>query len=693
MEGMRRIALAVPFALFSLASAVSTSRAAEDAVAKLPIQRVVLYKHGIGYFEREGEVSDNAVVRLSFKQDQMSDVLKTLTALDRSGGRIGAISYDSQKPPERVLAEFAFDLRQDDIQQNLLKQLRGARIRCEVAGRGTIAGSVLGLDTQIETKDGRELRTPRLSVVTDAGSIESANLFDLRSLTFEDESLAKEVLRYLDVLRGTVRRDQKQVELKCEGSGARDVFVSYAVEQPVWKATYRLVVGGADDKPFLQGWAIVDNTSEDDWENVQLSLVAGLPVSFRQDLYTPKWKTRPVFEQEEQAVFAVEKLAEREGNEVAFESARPAAAAAPAPMTKPRRGAGPTSGGVARAELKDFDDAMADQGSAAQAREIGDLFEYRIDHPVTILRNNSALLPIVSARVDGGKVALYSEQLRAENPLSTVRLVNTTGLTLEAGPLTVLEAETYAGESQLASLKPNEKRYVSYAVDLGVKASTKYDSRSERVHSVQIAHGVMIARFLVIEQKTYSFDNKNDEARTIVIEHQKRPNYTLREPKEPTEQELDFYRFEMKLAAKASGKLTVVEAEERQNNYTITDFDDDSIALFLQQKVLNPMAETMLREVVKRKLEIQELRRRQSKLNAELTELSTNQDRIRKNLQALGSTPEEKDLRSTYVAQMKADEETVKSLKARLSELDQQAMQKQADLEQFIASFTLEYQV
>ncbi len=658
---------------------------AEDAQAKLPIQRVVLYKHGIGYFERQGEVKDTVSVRLVFKQDQMSDVLKTLTALDRSGGRIGSISYDSQKPPERVLAEFAFDLRQDDVQQSLLKQLRGARIHCDVAGRGEFSGSVLGLDNRIEVKDGRELRTPRLSVMTDGGEIVSADLFDLRSLKFEDESLAKEVLRYLDVLRGMVRRDQKTVELKCEGSGARDVFVSYAVEQPVWKASYRLVVADADTKPFLQGWAIVDNTSEDDWENVQLSLVAGMPVSFRQDLYTPKFKVRPIYEQEEEAVFAVNKLADRDEG-FAFDAARPAAAAAP--MPKSRRGAP----GAEKAELKSFDDAMAEQGSAAQSREIGDLFEYRVDHPVTILRNNSALLPIVSARVDGEKVALYNESIRAANPLSTVRLTNTTGLTLEAGPVTVLEAETYAGESQLASLKPNERRYVSYAVDLGVKASTKYDTESERVHQVQIAHGVMITRYLAIEKKTYSFDNKNDAARRIVVEHPRRPGLQLREPK-PAEQELDTYRFQVDVAAKATAKLTVIEAEERSNTYSVTDLDDGMIAMFLDQKVLNSVGEQMLREIVRRKTEIEQLRRQSAQLKDQMNDLSQNQDRIRKNLQALGSSAEEKDLRSTYVAQMKTDEETVKSLKQQIGEVDRQANTKQAELEQFIADFVLEYQV
>ncbi len=674
--------LRVLAAVVSVSFALLPGAAAEDA--SLPIRRVVLYKHGIGYFERQGPVSGRAEVSLRFRRDQMSDVLKSLTVLDRGGGRIGAIAYDSQKPPERLLADFAFVLGCDNIQQSLLQQLRGARIRADVAGRGTARGSVLGLDTRVEQQDGVQVQTPRLALLTDEGEIVSADLFDLRALQFEDEALVKEVQRCLDVLRSMHRRDEKSVSLVCEGEGEREVFVSYAVEQPVWKASYRLVLLGAEKSPFLQGWAVVDNASDEDWNEVTLSLVAGLPVSFRQDLYTPQYRERPLLEVEETAAVAVDEFADAE-------------------YAKKPRGPGTGSGG--RVYRGPGDQPVPPgpsspgggpilperQEAEAVTREIGDLLEYRIDHAVTIPRNRSALLPIVSASVEGGKVALYNEAARAANPMAAVHLHNTTGLTLEGGPVTVLEEETYAGEALFGSIKPDERRYVPFAVDLGLKASTKLDTETERVHKVTILRGIMLAHYQQVEQKTYSFDNKNPEARTVVIEHPRRPGYELRRPEMAADSEIGWYRFRLQVDGGQTAALAVIETRALANTYELTDIDADTIAVFLECRVLNETAEKTLRQLVEMKARVQEATQSLAERQGRLADIDTNQARIRKNLEALGASAEEKDLRKTYVEQLAADEQTVKALAGEVKELQAQGRTRQAELDALLQSFALEY--
>ncbi len=661
-----------------LAWSVSGPALADDP-ATIPIRRVVIYKHGLGYFERQGPVTGEASIVLRFKQDQMSDVLKTLTVLDRGGGRIAAIAYDSQKPASQVLAEFAFDLRTDNVQLAVLRQLRGARVRVVAAGSGPLSGSVLGLDERVERRDGTEVRVPVVSLLTDDGAIVSADLFDLRLLQFEDAALAAEISRYLEVLRSTHRRDEKAVELVCAGEGERNIFAAYAVEQPVWKATYRLVVG--ERQPFLQGWAVVDNTSDDDWVDVELSLVSGLPVSFRQDLYTPRFRERPEVSMDEDTVLDVDELADLRPSE-----RRKAAAPEPAGAARLRADERAKFGAD-----RPFEAELAEAGSEAETREIGELLEYRIDHPVTILRNRSALLPIVAAPVEGGKVALYNEAARERNPLSAVRIENTTGLTLEGGPLTVLEGETYAGESPLETLKPGEKRYVAYAVDLGVKATTKLDSRRERVHRVAFVRGTMISRYEEIERKTYSFDNKDDAPRTVVIEHPRRNGYRLRAPDAAFETELDRYRFRVEIAAATPAVIVVEESLEREGRFAIQNVDDATIALFLEQGILNDEAEAMLRSVVDQKEGIVALEQAIQMRRAQFDEIGRNQDRIRRNLQALGQSNEEKDLRRAYVEQLKNDEETVSSLTTEIKEIEQKLAIERGTLDRMLQEFILEY--
>jgi len=660
--------------------------------ATIPITRVVLYKHGIGYFERQGAVSGEATVALRFKQTEMSDVLKTLTVLDRSGGAIEAIAYDSQKPPEMVLSEFAFDLRTDDVQQRVLEQLRGALVTAEFAGRGVIQGSVLGLDQRVERVDGVEVKKPRLSVLTATGLVRSGDLADLTSLKFDDPKLAEEIGRFLAVLRSTHRRDQRSLDLMCNGVGERLIFASYAVEQPVWKATYRLVLT-ASKSPYLQGWAVVDNTSDDDWNGVKLSLIAGLPVSFRQDLYTPEFRERPVLTVHEVAVARFV-----EGRFGADEDAKPQTGGFASGVGKKRSEAKSKEADALRQfgytggenGARGFEEAFRDVESQSVTREIGDLLEYTIEHPVSIPRNRSALLPIVSGEVEGSKVALYLESARATNPFSAVRLKNTTGLSLEGGPVTILEGETYAGEAMLTSLKPNEQRYVPYAVDLGVKATTNFDSKTDRVFKVVFVNGVMVTNRHRIETKTYTFDNKNRDARTVFVEHARRYGMELRAPV-ATETELERYRFEIPLAANEKKSVAVVEATPVQETFTVSGVTPDVLALYGERGMLSEASRKFLSEVVAARAEIAALDAQLAERTRESKAITADEDRLRRNREALGDSPDEKELVKLYIDQLRANEARVQQLTKESNELRALRDSKQAALDQKVQAFALEY--
>jgi hypothetical protein len=681
------------FAPTLLVAVFTTDAPANDASdAVLPIQRVVLYKHGIGYFERQGVVTGDAKVALRFKQAEMSDVLKTLTVLDRSGGAIEAIAYDSQKPPEMLLSEFAFDLRTDDVLQRVLEQLRGAAVTAEFAGSGVAKGSVLGLDQRVERVDGVEIKKPRLSVLTESGQVIGGDLADLKNLVFDDPALAGDIGRFLAVLRSTHRRDQRSLDLVCSGAGDRVVFASYAVEQPVWKATYRLVLTDAKS-PHLQGWAVVDNTSDEDWTDVKLSLVAGLPVSFRQDLYTPEFRARPELSIQEVAVAGLwlgkEDATLATGGEAGFGAAkRGARSLESAEVSKLKElgyvADGKPSGG------KSFDDAFRDVESQSVTREIGDLLEYTIDHAVTIPRNRSALLPIVSGAVEGSKVALYVERARTTNPFSAVRMKNTTELSLEGGPVTVLDGETYAGEAMLTSLKPNELRYVPFAVDLGVKATTKLDSATERVFHVAFLNGVMFTSRYRIATKTYTFDNKNPDARTVVIEHARQNGMELRAP-QAKETELDRYRFELALAAGEKKSLAVVESTPIQEQFAVASVTPEQIALYVETGVLVDESRKFLEEVVAARAEIVALERQLAERDHEIKRIAGDEERLRRNREALGDSPDEKELVKLYVDRMRANEARVQELSRESTELRALRDAKQTALDAKIREFALEY--
>jgi carboxypeptidase family protein len=265
-----------------------------DASVNLPIKRVVLYKNGIGYFEHLGRVRDNQEVTVSFTSGQLNDVLKSLTVLDLNGGRITGVAYGSAAPVERQLGDLRIPTDDKTSLAEFLGALRGARLEVR-NGSNTITGRLLSVERKTRISGGTTLEIDYLSLMTDSGELHTTEISPAFSVRLLDRGLAGKVERLLDLVSAAREPDTRKMTISTAGSGERDLFVSYISEAPVWKTTYRIVLDSkADPKPLLQGWAIVDNTVGQDWEHVSLSLVAGAPQSFIQNLSQPYYTQRPV---------------------------------------------------------------------------------------------------------------------------------------------------------------------------------------------------------------------------------------------------------------------------------------------------------------------------------------------------------------------------------------------------------------
>ena len=421
--------------------------------------------------------------------------------------------------------------------------------------------------------------------------VKNYDLSDVTQLQFTNPGLQKEMEQYLEILFSRHRRDEKQVQIFSSGKGKRDLFVSYVQEQPVWKVSYRIVTE-KKEKPLLQAWAIVDNVSADDWDDVDLSLVSGLPVSFVQNLYDPIFVHRPEIKVEREAAAApavAGQMFDKQLVPAKKEQARKEMEMAPArPMAVPR---------------PDMYGGMERQAAQAVGQEAGALFVYNVKEPITIKRDRSALLPIVNARVDGERVAVYNESVRRENPMEAIRIKNTTGLTLEGGPVTVIEENIYVGEALISTLKPAEERYVSYAVDLGTRADAQRGKSSEQIYRVTIANGILTRHLKVRETKTYSFLNLEEKAKTVIIEHpRQQAEWKLIDTPNPREETSSYYRFEVKLEPKKE-KPEKTEFKVTEEMTTRSDFglmegvSAKDIGFFLQQRLIDDRTRGFLEQI------------------------------------------------------------------------------------------------
>jgi hypothetical protein len=662
-----------------------TREARPSAGQSLPLQRVTLYSNGVAYFERRGTVTGRAEINLSFKQSQVDDVLKSLVVLDLGRGRVGAVSYNSSAPPSARLNEIPFSI---DASTNgdaagglagVLEQLQGARVAVTAANRGAI-GAVLTIgERQLPTeKDKPPVKTHTLVITTDSGELQSFDLNDVRAIKLLDEGARQDITQFASASASARRRDAKTITVTSEGDGQREMVISYTIAAPIWKTTYRVVLD-PEGRPFFQGWAVVDNVSEEDWQDVSLSLVSGTPVSFIHQIQKPLYRYRPIVPISQD--LNLNPQIHEDGLVANVPGSRPASSlssfggiglgpvngAAPHPPAS-----APSQNQVQVAQSGQFNnrtieglmrDLTADGvGSAitsgesgveaaATGGEVGELFEYRVEQPVTVRRDRSALIPILQTKMDGERVSIYNEAARKDRPMHGLRLKNTSALTLEGGSLTVIDGDAYAGEALIERLKSNDQRFISFGLDLGTLVTTKVNLERRPVFLVRAQKGVFEAHYHQTLKQTYTIINQTDKQRTVYVEHPYREGWKLSDDtQKPSSQTVKFYRFRVELKPRATVELPVTEMQASMDTYQLANLTSREVELFVTSNYIDAAMRAELEKLIDLKSRIGIENSRVEALDKEAREIGDDQKRLRENIATLKNTNEAKQLVARYIA-------------------------------------------
>jgi hypothetical protein len=642
--------------LFTAAAALS---------ADLPVREVVLYKHGVGYFERAGQLGPGESARLDFHSSEMNDVLKSLTITEKGGGKISGLRYDSQDPIGHKLAEFPFQIGEGQPLSAVLGQLKGARVELKF-GNETVAGAIVG--GRVVPGSDRQPEREQLTLLLDNSDLRTLDLGAAAAIRFTDPKLQQQFKDYLAALVASRSKDKRSVYIDSTDSHARDVVASYLIPAAVWKSSYRLIFGAAA-QPTLEGWAIVDNTTGEDWTKVNLSLVSGRPISFISQLYAPKYIVRPEAELADDT--AARPVVHAGGFEDAVAPAAPQrmfAMAAPAPP-------------AARAE-KSANMAPSSIAPETVTREIGDLFEYRIAQPVTIRQNESAMLPFLQQPINARKLLIYSDHF-SPHPTNAAELTNATGKTLDGGPITVYDSGSYAGEALMDTLKGSDKRLISYAVDLGTRVTEAFGSKQAIVREIHANRGVLSVKLAAAETRTYTIRNVDQKAKTLILEHPIRSEYTLLNQK-PSEKTAKNYRFEIALAPGATQEFVVDEERVYNQTYGVTNLTSDAMVTYIQNRSLSAAARQQLQRIADQKSQIAAADRELQQLESQTRDLNGDEDRIRRNIQSLNAVSGQQQQVQNYGRQIDQLEQRLATLRDRQAELTRQKAALQTGLDRLV---------
>jgi hypothetical protein len=703
-------------------SAPAKTQPTAAGAQKLPLRRVVLYKSGVGYFEHDGNVRGNEDVEIDLTSSQLDDVLKSLTALDLSGGRIVGASYNSQDSAGHQLEALPVSLNDKNTLSELLQELRGARLEVRTSA-GAFTGRLLSVEEKSSTQNGTEVKRDQVSLLGDGGEVRSFTLDPSTSLRFADRDLEQQLARALGLLDSTHQEDTRHLVLSTTGTGERQLRVSYISEVPVWKTTYRIVLpsqtNSSGAKPLLQGWAVVDNTVGEDWNDVELSLAAGAPQSFIQHISQPYYTQRPEVPMPRGLLLSPQMHGGTLSQMAAAPARIPGGVAGGMIGGMPGGGGGPgggrggaggfgagiatgSGGGVGygsgsdtggRSFIADDTEFKVDESAflaaarninSAQGNSLGDLFQYTLRDHVTIRKNESALVPIIQTDITAEKVSLWNAGLGMPRPLRALWLTNSSTLVLDGGSFSMVEGETFAGEGLFDSIQPGEKRLISYAADLAMQVVAKQEGTPEKTTRVRVARGILIRTVESRQKVNYTVRNEDVATRTLVIEHPVRTGWKLVPDLKPDEESATAYRFKVEVPSKETKTFTVEETRPVSSQFTLNNLNQNQLEMFLTQRSITPEVEQALRQILAKKDVVAKFDSVINAKQAGVDRIVSDQNRLRENMKALKGTPEEKALTERYTGELNDQETQLAALRKDIAALEAQRQKAQEDLDSTI---------
>jgi len=632
------------------------------------LRRVMLSTGGVGYFEYEATVTGDADLSLSVRLDQVSDVLKSVIVYDDRGS-IGKISLPGPDPLHEAFRDLPFGQDALDSPVALLTALRGAEVRVQ-APRGIVKGRIVSVTPELIHKDDETMTRHRLTVMSDAGLLQVI-LEDVGAVEIVDPALRQSVQTALTALARLQGGERRELSIHVAGQGQRLVRVGYVVEAPLWKTSYHLVLSSEASATTadLWGWAILENQSGRDWQNVDLTVASGNPVTFRQALYEAYYVNRPEV--------PVEVLGR------VLPPPDLGAITPPGPVPPETRG-----GAHGFADLAAEMPAEAAPLAPPEATESVTQVVVHFPEPVTVANGESLLLPVITDKIPATRVSHYQPGTEKLHPIASVRLTNNRDTGLPPGALTLYERAkstgtvTYLGDARLSPLPPGQERLIDFAVDQKVRIDRE-ETEARIVATASIVNGVL--EISIKDRKTtrYTIAGAAGEDRVVLLEHPRIAGYELVERATGNIQLTpDSYRISVPVPAGSTVALDVTLEKPLAEHYALSDLNNDRIAYYLATPRISDTVRATLNELSALRAVVAERQADLDRLTHDLEASQAEQARIRDNLKAV---PDGSELYQRYLAKLGQEEDRIEALRAKIEAAQRAIEESRKALADFIS--------
>ena len=705
------------------------------AESGLDLSSIVIYRNGVGYFERQGRV-DGDVLRIKVRKDHINDLLKSLTVVHRKGGQAVSVSMPLD-PQSWANAALSTLTPGSGSLADVLDALRGTYVslRTELS---RVSGRILMVE-EIHSLTGATSESPSVNTdhkitLLDGSTMHVVMLSKVTGVKLEDGDLAMQFQRSLDATAGEGMFQQVDVAIRLSGASSHEVVVSYVAPAPMWKPTYRVVLPeSGKGKALLQGWAVVDNTSGEDWRNVRLSLTSGSPIAFRYDLHTPRGVERADLSEygvsrqarvavgetsydadeaesvavEEQAGYGYEfeddaKAAGGFGPNDSADAEKQTSPPATAATRVPSAATGRYSSQVSRSSPAPepepaiaFDSLQRSTLAQTRASSVSGLTRFDISNPVTVPDGSSTMVAIINEAVDAEETFMFrpggAGRGYESNPYRVVRFRNSSPFVLEPGPISIYAGGSFVGEGLSEAVGTGTSATIPFAVESSIMVTSSTNRTGDEMRLIRIVRGILEVQSFARITTTWSVRSQNKkEGFTVLIRHTKEgSNYDLVDRPKDTEDLVNAYLIPIQVpAGKPDASVKVVEQTPSRIQLSI--WDDRSIKLLdtlLSSTSINQADRAKLEPIVGLRGEIGKIDTEIDGLREQRESLDQRAAETRRSLQAIAKDTAAAALRQRLNKRLDEFTSEADRVGREIVQLQSRRLEKKIELDDLLQSF------
>ena len=575
-------------------------------------------------------------------------MLKSIFVKDPAAKNL-SINYQSEDTLKKTMQSLKIDLSENDSIFKILNSQKGAEI--EIYTPSKITGKILSVDKIEDSKPDMILS------IAAADGVKIISLKDVQSFKFTEPQRNEDLQKALSLILEASAKERKLISIDIEAAGERNIGLSYVMEAPIWKPSYRLDMGNTS--AAFQAWAIIDNSTDLDWKDVKLTLTSGRPVGFRQNLYEPYYTERETIPILAGQTADIETFDSAYDEDMAYEETMAI------PLMEKRAYAKAAAPSMDEAKESSYFENQTIAKSGA-----GEMFAFSPVKPVNLPRQKSTMIPLSLASLPAQKYSVFSNIPYGSDvhPKLCISIENNSGLKFPAGPITVFENGEYSGDAILEFLPENEKRLIAFGDDIDVRG-TRTEDFDEHIHSLKIVKGVLTKRYKSSKNSVYTIKNSASKERSIIVEHFISAGFNLADEKKLLEKTSNKYRFNIKVKANSQEKLSVTEERFFEEIIQVNTMDNNSMIAISSNAKIPEKIKKAFKDVLNEKVKVDKAQIALNSLQTEQKSLNAEQDRIRKNLQAVGSETQQGKL---FLDKLLEIENSLENLKKKIGQSEKE---------------------